>query len=92
MAGFIIRLAGYALLLEAVLRIAQAVWVRDGLDGIAGLQTAHDIGLYTLYFAPIVLALVGVGPLRRPAIFIAFFLAAAALTAPFAIARVASGA
>lgn len=89
MAGFIIRLAGYALLLEAVLRIAQAVWVRDGLDGIAGLQALHDTGLYTLYAAPIVLALFGVGPLRRPAIFIAFFLAGAALTAPFAIARVA---
>lgn len=89
MAGFIIRLAGYALLLEAVLRIAQAVWVRDGLDAIAGLQPLHDAGLYTLYAAPIVLALVGVGPLRRAAIFIAFFLAGAALTAPFAIARVA---
>ncbi len=89
MLGFVIRLIGYGLLLGLSARIAQALWSQNGLDGIAALQTLHDNGLIALYVAPLVLALIGFGPLRPLAMFAGFFLAAAALTAPFAISRVA---
>jgi hypothetical protein len=89
MLGFLIRLIGYALLLGLSARIAAAIWTRDGLDGVAGLQPFHDGGMIVLYAAVLVLALVGFGRLRAPALFVGFFLAGAALTAPFAIARVA---
>jgi hypothetical protein len=89
MLGFLIRLIGYALLLGVSTRIAAAIWSRDGLDGVAGLQPFHDAAIIVLAVAAVVLALVGFGRLRAPAIFIGFFLAAAAVTAPFAIARVA---
>jgi hypothetical protein len=42
-----------------------------------------------MLIAPLVLALLGVGRLRPVAIFIAFFLAGAALTAPAVCARAA---
>lgn len=91
MIAFVIRLVGYALLLGAASRIAQTLWSAHGLDGVAGLQTFHDDGVSALLFAPIVLALAGVGLLRPLAIFVAFALAGAALTAPFAVARVVGG-
>ena len=87
MAGFIIRLVGYALLLELSSRFAQQLWVQNGLDNVASLQTLHDDGILALWIAPFVLALFGFGALRTTAIFLGFALAAAALTAPFALAR-----
>jgi hypothetical protein len=89
MLGFLIRLIGYALLLGVSARIAAEIWIRDGLDGIGSLQPFHDAGIIVLSVAAFVLALVGFGRLRAPAIFVGFFLAGAAVTAPFAIARVA---
>jgi hypothetical protein len=86
--GFIIRLVGYALLLGGTSRIAEALWSQQGLDAVAALQPFHDTGLTALLVAPIGLALIGFGSLRAPCIFVAFFLAGAALTAPFTIARV----
>ena len=88
MIAFLIRLVGYGLVLGVASRIAQSVWLQDGLDAVGALQNFHDRGVTLLLIAPIVLALLGVGPLRRAAIFVAFALAAAALTAPFALARV----
>jgi hypothetical protein len=41
-----------------------------------------------LRVAPLVLALFGAGPLRAVAIFAGFFLAAAAITAPFVCMRI----
>ena len=88
MIGFVIRLVGWVLLLGCTARIADAVWANDGLSGIVGLQSFHDGGMIALIAAPIILALAGFGPLRGLAMFVGFFLAGAALTAPFAIARV----
>ena len=85
--GFLIRLVGYALVLGVIARVAEHLWVARGLDGSIGLQPLHDAGITTLVIAPIVLAALGFGPLRRAAIFVAAFLAGAALTAPFACAR-----
>jgi hypothetical protein len=54
------------------------------------LQHFHDLGLTGLLVAPLVLALVGtIAPLRSAAVFAGFFLAGAALTAPYVCARVA---
>jgi hypothetical protein len=89
MLGFVIRLIGYALLLGFSARLASTLWSRDGLDAIVALQPFHDQGILALYVAAVVLALIGFGRLRALAIFVGFFLAGAALTAPFAIARVA---
>ena len=89
MIGFVIRLIGWVLLLGCSARFADAVWTRDGLAGIAGLQNFHDTGMIALLGAPVILALLGFGSLRAAAMFVGFFLAGAALTAPFAIARVA---
>lgn len=89
MLGFVIRLIGYALLLGFAARLADELWGRDGLDRIGALQSFHDHGMLLLYVAAVVLALVGFGRWRTLAIFAGFFLAGAALTAPFAIARVA---
>lgn len=89
MIGFVIRLIGWVLLLGCTARFADAVWTRDGLAGIAGLQGFHDAGMIALLGAPLVLAVLGFGPLRALTMFAGFFLAGAALTAPFAIARVA---
>jgi hypothetical protein len=88
MLGFVIRLIGYALLLGLSAQVANALWSHHGLDAIGALRSFHDKATLLLYVAAIVLALIGFGRLRAPAIFIGFFLAGAALTAPFAIARV----
>jgi len=85
--GFFIRLVAYAVVLGIVSRVAEALWVQHGLDGSIALQPFHDAGITTLVIAPVVLALVGAGPLRVAAIFVAAFLIGAALTAPFACAR-----
>ena len=87
--GFIVRLLGYALVLGIVSRVAEWLWVGRGLDASSTLQTFHDTGVTTLVVAPLVLALVGFGVLRPVAVFIAAFLVGAALTAPFALARLA---
>ena len=87
LAGFIVRLVGYALVLGVVARIAAGLWVQQGLDGSVVLQPLHDFGVEVLLGAPLVLALVGFGRLRGAALFIAAFLIGAALTAPFACAR-----
>ena len=86
-AGFLIRLVAYALVLGAAARIADALWVRYGLDGSVTLQPYHDLGLEVLLIAPLPLALLGFGPLRQAAIFVAAVLVGIALTAPFAVAR-----
>ena len=91
MIGFIIRLAGYALLLGVASRIAQNAWANLGVDGIDGAQPLHALGVTLLAVAPVVLALLGVGVLRAVCIFVAFFLAGAAITAPFVLARIAGG-
>ncbi|MBV8748615.1 MAG: hypothetical protein JO103_02760 [Candidatus Eremiobacteraeota bacterium] len=90
MAGFIIRLIGYALLLGLTSRIAQTLWTNYGLDAVGRLHHFHDVGLMGLLIAPVILALVGVVvPLRSLAVFVGFYLAGAALTAPFVCAKVA---
>jgi hypothetical protein len=90
MAGFILRLFGYALLLQLASRAAQSMWLQDGLESVRRLQHFHDLGMTGLLVAPLVLALVGsIVPLRSLAVFAGFFLAGAALTAPFVCERVA---
>jgi hypothetical protein len=90
MVGFILRLLGYALLLQVASRLAQSMWLQDGLESVRRLQHFHDVGVLGLLVAPIALALVGsVAPLRSIAVFAGFFLAGAALTAPFVCVRVA---
>jgi hypothetical protein len=86
-AGFLVRLVGYALALGIAARIASALWVQYGLDGVFDLQQFHDLGVQILLVAPLPLALFGFGVLRQVAIFIAAVLIGAALTAPFAAAR-----
>ncbi len=88
-AAFVVRLAGYAILLGITARLAQWLWDQRGLDTVAALAAPHDTAVAVLALAPIVLALVGVRALRRVATFIAWFLVGAALTAPFALARLA---
>ncbi len=85
--GFLIRLVAYAFALGIVARIAESLWVAHGLDGSITLQPFHDAGVTTLVIAPIVLAVLGFGPLRSLAVFVAAFLIGAAITAPFALAR-----
>lgn len=87
MVNFIIRLVGYALLLGAASRIAQTLWSANGLDGVAALQSWHDVGVSALLIAPIVLALLGVGVLRGACVFAGCALAGAAITAPIALTR-----
>ena len=91
LAGFVIRLVAYALVFGAIARIAGALWVQHGLDGSIVLQPFHDLGVEILYIAPLPLALLGFGPFRRAAFFVAALLIGAALTAPFAAARYAGG-
>jgi hypothetical protein len=85
--GFLLRLVAYAVVFGIVSRGAEYLWVAHGLDGSIALQPFHDGGITTLVIAPIVLALLGVRPLRNATIFVAAFLVGAALTAPFAFAR-----
>jgi hypothetical protein len=89
--GFLIRLIAYAVVLGIVARVAEALWVAHALDGSIVLQPLHDAGVTTLVIAPVVLALLGFGPLRAAAVFVAAFLVGAALTAPYALARFAGG-
>jgi hypothetical protein len=70
-------------------RLASYEWAANGLDNLAALQPLHDAGMTALAVAPLVLALCGFGRLRDAAVFLAFALAGAAISAPFAIARVA---
>ena len=91
MAGFIIRLIGYALLLGLTSRVAQTLWSNYGLDAVGRLHHFHDVGMMGLLVAPVVLALVSIlAPLRQLAVFAGFYLAGAALTAPFVCAKVAA--
>ena len=87
--AFVIRLVGYALLLGATSRVMQAMWTANGLDEVRRLQHFHDLTVTGLLVAPVVLAIAGFGRLHAVAIFAGFFLAGAALTAPFVCARVA---
>ena len=89
MVNFIVRLVGYALLLGLTSRVAQSWWSNNGLDDVARLHHFHDVGVTGLLVAPAVLALVGVGSLRQVAVFVAFYLVGAALTAPLVCARIA---
>lgn len=90
MVGFVVRLIGYALLLGVASRVAQAQWSNAGLDAVRALISFHDKGVLALLAAPVVLAVIGIVPaLRGLAVFCGFFLAGAALTAPFVCARVA---
>jgi hypothetical protein len=86
-AGFIVRLVGYALAFGIAARIASVLWVNYGLDSSTALQPFHDLGFEILVIAPLPLALIGFGRLRRVALFVAGLLIGAALTAPFAAAR-----
>jgi hypothetical protein len=87
LAEFIIRLVAYALFLGLASRVAEWFWLARGLDGATDLQALHDAGMQALAVAPVVLALGGIGFVRPIAVFVAGFLAAAAVTAPFAFAR-----
>jgi hypothetical protein len=89
MLQFFFRLIGYALLLGIASRIAQTLWTANGLDQFASVQSLHDDGLIVVAIAPLVLALAGFGALRDLCVFVGCALAAAAITAPFVIARVA---
>lgn len=88
MANFILRLVCYALLCGVCAYVFQQWWSGDGLDAVGALRSFHDKTILGLRVAPLVLALIGVGRLRSVAVFIAFVLAGAALTAPFVCARV----
>ena len=88
MANFIIRLVCYALLFGVTAYLFQNWWSGGGLDAVGALRSFHDKTILGLRIAPLVLALLGIGRLRSLAMFTAFLLAGAALTAPFVCARV----
>ena len=88
MAGFILRLLGYALLFGLTAYAFQTWWSADGLDAVGALRSFHDKTILGLRAAPLLLALTGIGRLRGIAVFVAFVLAGAALTAPFVCARI----
>ncbi len=88
MANFIIRLVCYALLFGVTAYLFQTWWSGDGLDAVGALRSFHDKTVLGLRVAPLVFALIGIGRLRSLAVFLAFLLAGAALTAPFVCARV----
>ncbi len=85
-ASFVIRLVGYAVLLGVAARIADYYWLANALDQVPEAQRWHDAGFTILAIAPLVLALVA-PIIRRLTFGIAIALAAAAVTAPFAFAR-----
>ncbi len=89
--GYLIRLVCYAVVLGVVSRLAEYLWVQNGLDGSVALQPFHDTGVTVLVVAPVVLALAGARRVRAVAIFVTALLVGAALTAPFAFARFAGG-
>jgi hypothetical protein len=88
MAGFILRLLGFALLFGVTAYLFQMWWSSNGLDAVGALRSFHDKAVLGLRVAPLVLALIGIGRLRSAAIFLGFALAGAAVTAPFVCARV----
>jgi xanthine/uracil permease len=88
--GFVVRLVGYALLIGLPVRIAEYFWVRASLDQVDALRPSHDVVAVGVTIAPFLLAVFGYGALRNTAVFIALFIAGAALTAPFALARFAA--
>jgi hypothetical protein len=88
--AFVVRLVGYALLIGIPVRIAEYFWVRASLDQVDVLQTPHTVATVTATLAPFVLAIFGFGALRNAAVFTAMYIAGAALTAPFALARLAA--
>jgi hypothetical protein len=88
--AYIVRLVGYALLIGIPVRIAEYFWQRATLDQVDLLSLPHSIAAATATIAPFVLAVFGFGALRNAAIFVATALAGAALTAPFALARLAT--
>jgi hypothetical protein len=88
MGSFILRLVCYALLFGLTAYLFQTWWSGDGLDAVGALRSFHDKTVLGLRVAPLVLALFGIGRLRSLAMFTAFLLAGAALTAPFVCARV----
>ena len=87
--AFIVRLVGYALLVGIPARVAEYFWQRAALDRSDMLQPLHDVATAVVTVVPVVLALFGFGRLRNVAVFVALFLVGAALTAPFAFARLA---
>jgi hypothetical protein len=89
MANFILRLVGYALLFGLCAYFFQTWWSGDGLDAVGALRSFHDKTVLALRVAPLVFALLGIGRLRSIAVFVAFVLAGAALTAPYVCSRVA---
>ena len=88
MANFILRLVCYAVLLGGAAYLFQTWWSADGLDAVGALRSFHDKTIIGLRAAPLLLALIGIGRLRSVAVFVAFVLAGAALTAPFVCTRV----
>jgi hypothetical protein len=88
-ANFILRLVCYAVLLGGAAYLFQTWWSADGLDAVGALRSFHDKTIIGLRAAPLLLALIGIGRLRGVAVFVAFLLAGAALTAPFVCTRVA---
>lgn len=88
--AFVVRLVGYALLIGIPVRLAEYFWVRAALDQVESLRPSHDIATATATIAPFVLAVFGYGALRNVAVFLALYIAGAALTAPFAFARLAA--
>lgn len=89
MTAFIVRLIAYAVTLGIVSRVAQTMWSAAGLDQLPALHPFHDGGVTVLLVAPVALAVIGVRALRPLAIFVACFLAGAAVTAPIVCARAA---
>jgi hypothetical protein len=88
--AFVVRLVGYALLIGIPVRLAEYFWVRAALDQVESLRSSHDIAAVTATIAPFILAVFGYGALRNVAVFLALYIAGAALTAPFALARFAA--
>jgi hypothetical protein len=88
--AFVVRLVGYALLIGIPVRVAEYFWTRAALDQVDALRPPHDVATATATIAPFVLAFFGYGALRNAAVFVALYIAGAALTAPFALARLAA--
>jgi hypothetical protein len=88
--SYIVRVVGYALALGIPVRIGEYFWERAALDQVDVLRAPHDTAMTIVIVTPFVLALFGFGVFRRPAVFLAMYLAGAALTAPFALARLAT--
>jgi hypothetical protein len=88
--AYVVRLVGYALLIGIPVRIAEYFWERASLDLVDALHLPHDVATVTATIAPFLLAFFGFGALRNAAVFVAMYIAGAALTAPFALARLAA--